>query len=144
MYYSKVADETYLLRLTKGEETVQTLKNFCRKESIHNGSLQGIGSIERAILAHYTVDNKKYHEENFEGIYEVTSLLGNIALFDDEPLIHAHITLTNGTMNAFGGHLVKAIVSATLEVIIKVFDSKHTKSFNEEIGLKLWDLAETI
>lgn len=144
MYYSKVAKQTYLLRLTKGEGVIKTIKTFCEKEKIKNGLLQGIGSVESATLAHYRVDTKKYSEKKFEGIYEVISLIGNIALFKNEPLIHAHVTLTDGTMNAYGGHLVNATVSATLEIIIQVFDSKHIKLYDDEIGLKLWDLPEYV
>lgn len=144
MNYSKVLAKTYLLRLVKGEEIVEEVKNFCKKEHIHNASIQGIGSVENPTLAHYLVDTKKYSEKKLEGIFEVTSLFGNIAIFDspagEEPLIHLHITLSDEQMKAYGGHLVHGIVSATLELIIDVFDTKHTKLFNEEIGLKLWDL----
>lgn len=142
MNYSKVAVKTYLLRLMKGEEITETIKNFCKKEKIQNGSLQGIGSVEDITLAHYRVDTKKYSEKKFVGIYEVTSLVGNIALFENQPLIHAHITLSDATMRAYGGHLVSGAVSATLEIVMHVFNTRHIKSFNKKIGLKLWDLPE--
>lgn len=140
MYYSKVGVKTYLLRLVKGEEIVQTVKNFCKKEHIRNASIQGLGSVQNPTLTHYRVDTKKYSEKVVEGILEVTNLMGNVGMFENEPLVHVHITLSDKDMNAKGGHLVKGIVSATLELIITVFNTKHTKSFNEEIGLKLWDL----
>jgi len=73
------------------------------------------------------------------GIFEVTALVGNVALFDNSPLIHAHATLSDEQMNAVGGHVVSARVSATLEVFLTIYDVELLKQFDENIGLKLWE-----
>ena len=39
----------------------------------------------------------------------------------------------------FGGHLNRAIVSATYEMIINVIDGKVDRYFDEEIGLNLFE-----
>jgi len=142
MTYGKVTDTTYLIRLERGEEVVATLKSFCLKENIKNGEVRGIGSIETPTLAHYRVDNKKYSEKELPGTFEVTSLLGTVALANNEALLHLHITLGNEQMQSFGGHLVKGIVSATLEMTLTVYPSEFSKSHSEEIGLNLYDLPE--
>ncbi len=144
MFYAVVTENTYLVRLTKGERTVESIKQFCLQKNIKNGWISAIGSIESPKVAHYRVDTKKYSEKVFDGIYEVTNLTGNIALFEKEPLVHIHVSLSDESMRAFGGHLVDATVSATLEIYIHSFTSEHTKLFSEEIGLKLWNLSEKI
>lgn len=142
MYYSKVSDNKYIIRLKRGELVNKSLKKFCQKESIKNGAIWAIGSVDDPILAHYQVDTKKYSEKKFKGVFEVAPLTGNVGLYEEQPLIHNHILVSDESMQAFAGHLVEAKVSATLEVILIKFDSKLTKSNDQETGLKLYDLEE--
>lgn len=142
MHYSKVSEDKFLIRLEKEEKIQESLKKFCLKEKVENGAVWAIGSVEDPILAHYRVDTKKYSEKTLKGIFEIASMTGNIGLFEDKPLIHLHVVISDEQMMAFAGHLVEAKVSATLEVIIIKFDSSLTKSLSEEIGLKLYDLVE--
>jgi predicted DNA-binding protein with PD1-like motif len=144
MFYSKVSSDKYLIRLLRGEEINEEIKKFCQKLDIKNASFIGIGSIENLTLAHYRVDTKKYKEKNFKGIFKLTSLIGTVGIFEDEPLVHVHVTLSDEEMKAFGGHLVKGIVSATVEIVLTSYNSKHTKSYDKDIGLKLWDLPEKL
>lgn len=144
MYYSKVSPNNYLIRLVRGEEVNASIKKFCQKLDIKNASICGIGSIENPTLGHYRVDTKKYKEKMVKGVFELTSLVGSVAIFEGAPLVHIHITISDENMRAFGGHLVKGLISATVEVVLVSFDSKHTKSYDKTIGLKLWDLPERI
>lgn len=140
MQFGTIPENNYILRLERGEEVGNTLKSFCQEHGIKNASVKGIGSIENPTLAHYRVDSKKYSEKQLEGIFEVTSLLGTVAIFEGKPLLHLHTTLGDENMHAFAGHLVKGTVSATLEVIITVHPTNFEKKHSEEIGLKLYDL----
>lgn len=144
MRYSKIENDNYLIRLEKGEKIIESLTKFCERSNINNAWFTAIGSVESPTLAHYMVGTKKYTEKSLDGIFEVTSLAGNVALFEGRPLLHAHITLSDDDMHAFGGHLVEAKVSATLEILFNKMDSGKTKLYNEEIGLKLFDLDEQI
>ena len=139
MTFGKIDDTRYLLRLERGEEIISTIETFCQRKLIVNAGISGIGSVDDPTLAHYRVDTKKYSEKQLIGIFEVTSLLGSIALYEKKPLLHLHITLGDENMYAFAGHLVKGIVSATMEVIITVFPSTFEKKYSEEIGLKLYE-----
>src|SRR3989344_4957501 len=144
MHYSKVNPNKYIIRLLRGEEINSSIKKLCERLAIKNAEISAIGSVESPTLAHYRVETKKYKEKEMGGIFELTSLIGTVAVFEDEPLVHIHVTISDEDMNAFGGHLVKGIVSATVEIVLTVFGSVHTKSYDEEIGLKLWDLSEKI
>jgi hypothetical protein len=142
MTFGLIQENQYILRLERGEEVIATLKAFCMEHGIKNASVSGIGSIETPTLAHYRVDTKKYSEKKLEGIYEVTSLLGTVAIFEGQPLLHLHMTLGDENMQAFAGHLVSGTVSATLEVMMTVLPSAFEKKHSEEIGLKLYDFKE--
>jgi predicted DNA-binding protein with PD1-like motif len=54
-----------------------------------------------------------------DGLFEMTSLIGNIVEKDNEPVIHAHINIADTKRNVYGGHLIKAIVWTTAEIIIQ-------------------------
>lgn len=139
MKFRKLNTATYAIRLEKGEEIIATLSAFCRQNDISSGYFTAIGSIENPTLAHYMVSTKQYTEKKLEGIYEITSQIGNIAIFENNPLIHTHASLSNDHMQAFGGHVVSATVSATLEVFLTVYEGELGKKMSDEIGLKLWD-----
>ena len=144
MRYGEIGSNYYLLRLEKGEEVVSTLQKFCSKEQIDNAYFSGLGSIENPTLAHYLVTTKKYTEKEVAGIFELLNITGNIALFENTMLVHAHCTISDEGMNTKGGHLVKAAVSATVEIHLRVLDSVFEKKINDEIGLKLFDLPEKL
>ena len=144
MYFAKVNTNTYLLRLEKGEQLNASSKKFCQEKSIQNASITALGSIENPTLAHYRVDTKKYREERLTGIFELANLTGTIGMFKGQPFVHTHVTVTDEKMRAFGGHLVEATVSATVEVFIADLGTDFGKSHSEEIGLRLWDLPESL
>lgn len=134
-------DETHLLlRLEKGEEIIATLTHITQNHHITNATISGIGSVENPTLAHYRVDTKEYHEQKMEGIFEIIGMLGNITQSEGKPLIHIHATISDEQMHAMGGHIVTADVSATLEIVLSIFPSTITKSYHNNIGLKLLDM----
>ncbi len=49
---------------------------------------------------------------------EVVSLVGDIALRDGEPALHAHVVLARRDGSTVGGHLRRAIAWPTLEVVV--------------------------
>lgn len=144
MYYSGLDNKIFLIRLERGERVVLSIKSLCEKLGIKNASFAGIGSIENPVLAHYRVDNKRYKEKNLQGIFEVTNLVGNVAIFEEKPLVHGHINVSDDEMRVFGGHLVEATVAATLEITLQDFGSGKTKKQDDNIGLKLLELDEHV
>ena len=133
-----------MLRLERGEDIHEQLTTFCNDQQIINATITGIGSIENPTLAHYFVDTKKYSEKELPGVFEVTGLLGNVALFEEKPLLHLHITISDEQMRALAGHLVRGTVSATLEIHLISYPSAYEKKHDEEIGLNLFDLPEKV
>src|SRR3989344_805036 len=144
MYYSKVSSNKYLIRLVKKEELGESIVRFCKSLNIKNAYLTAIGAIESPTLSYFDVKTKKFLEKTLDGDFELTSFIGNVAVFENDPLLHAHLNISDKEMKAFGGHFVKAHVAASIEIVLDVFDTKHSKSYNREIGLKLWDLPESL
>ena len=63
---------------------------------------------------------KKYYANEFKGDYEIVSLTGTINTMNGEYYSHMHLSAGNDQGEVFGGHLNKAIVSATCEMVIQV------------------------
>jgi predicted DNA-binding protein with PD1-like motif len=139
MKSAKLDDNVYALRLDPGDDIHASIENYCAQYDLANAQITGIGSVENPKLAHYSMKTREFTDKAFEGIYEITALMGNVALVDGKPFAHLHVTIAGPDMDAHAGHLVQGIASATLEVIITVYYSRHHKTDNDEVGLKTWD-----
>ena len=82
----------------------------------------------------------KYYFNEFKGDYEIVSLLGFFNTLICEYYSHMHLSAGNDQGEVFGGHLNKAIVSATCEMVIQVINGQVDRYFDEEIGLNLLKL----
>jgi len=132
----------WIIRLEPGEDILEALQTWCHQQGIVNATITGIGSVENPTLAHYRRDTKKFTEKRLAGIFEVTSIEGNVGLVDgDQPLVHLHVTLANDSMQSFGGHLVAGACSATAELVVTPLSTRYRKNFDESIGLKIWNFG---
>ncbi|MCF0148587.1 MAG: DNA-binding protein [Clostridium sp.] len=133
----RIFEETIVLRLEKGEEVIESIKNLCEKEDIKAGSISGLGASNNIVVGLFKVDEKKYYSNTFEEDFEITNLTGNISRMNGEVYLHIHGTFANFEGKCIGGHLNKAVISATSEIIITKINGEFGRRFNEEIGLNL-------
>ena len=139
MKFKKIKD-TYFIRLERGEKIIESLKNFCTKNKIKCGYFSGIGALNKAELAHYIVENKKYTSKILKQPLEIINMSGNITTMDKEVYLHCHITLSDEKMNAIAGHLKEGTISATCEIILVKLNAGINRKHNDFIGLNLLDL----
>ncbi|MCK9579812.1 MAG: DNA-binding protein [Methanoregula sp.] len=130
----------FILRIDRGEEIVGTLKAFCTDQKISLGTVQGIGAATTIEIGLFETATKEYHTTTLSGDHEITSLVGNITTMDGKPYLHLHITLTDATYLAFGGHLTSAVVSGTCEIFIQTIDDSLGRTFDAGVGLNVFDL----
>lgn len=137
MEYRKFGN-TYIVRLEKNEEVLSSLKDFCFKEDIKLGSIVGLGASREVEIGLFNTETKEYKTTVMEGMFEITSLVGNITRKDDEVYLHCHINFSDDSLKTFGGHLVRAVISATCEIVVTKIDGEVNRKFDEEIGLNLF------
>jgi len=130
----------FIVRIDKGEEIVETLKQFCKDNGIKLGSIIGIGATNKATVGLFDVETKKYHSKELVGNFEIAPLHGNISTMNNEVYLHLHINLCDQEHKSFGGHLNSAVVSATFEAIIEKIDDEVDRFFDKNIGLNLLKL----
>ncbi len=133
-------DGYLVLRLEKGEEIITTLGKTLRDQKICGGFFFGLGVGKDLELGYFDARKQAYAKKEFNDEYEFTSFLGNISTVNEELSIHCHVTITDDDFNAFGGHLFRGTVPATLEIIVFPFSSALTRKKDEATGLNLLDL----
>lgn len=131
-------EDTIVLRIDPKEEIVETIKNVCEKEDVQLAEISGLGAVDEIEVGVYYIQEKQYHSNTFKGYYEITSLTGSATRQDGNVYLHLHMSVGDIHGNVVGGHLNKAIVSATGEIIIRVIRGKVGRKYSDEIGLNLF------
>lgn len=130
---------TVIVRVDKGEDIIKELLSLSEKENILFASISGLGAVNDIELGIFDTSAKKYRSKRLIGDFEITSLVGSLSRKDHKPYIHVHMSVGNVLTNEFfGGHLNKAIVGATAEIVLNVVEIVVEREFVEEIGLNLF------
>ena len=135
----RVFGDTYVVRLQRGEEVLACLRELCEKESISLGTVSAIGAVNHVVVGVYRGDAQKYVANTFDGVMELTSLMGNITEKDGEPYLHLHATFGDLTGKVIGGHLNEAVVSATCELFVRKVEGHVGRRLDPETGLNIFD-----
>lgn len=125
-------------RIDKGEEILEKVKEIALKEKIKLANVNALGATNDFTVGVFKTDEKKYYSNEFQGNFEIVSLTGTINTMNGEPYIHIHMSAGNDKGEVYGGHLNKAVVSATCEMVMNVIDGAVDRYFDEEIGLNLF------
>lgn len=133
-------EQTIIVRMDKGEDIVEQVKNVALKEKIKLASISALGAINEFTVGVFKTKEKKYYSNEFKGDFEIVSLTGTINTMNDEYYSHMHLSAGNDQGQVFGGHLNKAIVSATCEMVIQIINGEVDRYFDEEVGLNLLKL----
>ena len=131
-------NNTIVARIDKGEEILEKIKEIALKENIKLANVNALGATNDFTVGVFKTAEKKYYSNNFKGDFEIVSLTGTINTMNDEFYTHIHMSAGNDKGETFGGHLNRAIVSATCEMVINIIDGRVDRYFDEEIGLNLF------
>lgn len=130
---------TIVLRLDPGEELLESITETSKKENIVLAEVSAIGAVSSFSVGAYDVKEKRYIKNDFEGVYEIISLSGNITKKDGEEYIHLHMCAANEKGEVCGGHLNRAVISATAEIFLNIHEFEVERRFDENIGLNVFD-----
>ena len=129
---------TIVCRIDKGEEILEKIKEIALKENIKLANINALGATNDFTVGVFKTEEKKYYSNEFRGDFEIVSLTGTINTMNGEFYTHIHMSAGNDKGEVFGGHLNRAIVSATCEMVINIIDGVVDRDFNDEIGLNLF------
>jgi len=130
--------KTFVLIFDTGDEITEILKKFAADQRLSGSSFKAIGALSSVKLGWFNWNTKKYeiaadlHEQ-----VELLSLIGDIALQDGKPQVHAHIVVGRSDGTAHGGHLLEAKVRPTCELILTENPAELQKQIDPEVGIAL-------
>lgn len=130
----------FIGRFESGENLLEALTSFCKKENICLGVFNVIGAVRNVKLGYYEQTTKKYTDcASIDKKLEISNCTGNISLKDGEILVHAHITLADFEGKAFGGHLMPGTEIFAAEYFIQeLTGGELNRVKDEKTGLPLW------
>lgn len=128
---------TFVVVFDTGDEVVSGLLAFAGEQSLLASSFTAIGAFSDVILGYFDWEKKDYEKNPIKEQVEVLSLIGNVARKGNEPRIHAHVVVGKRDGTAHGGHLLKAHVRPTLEVIVRESPAFLNRVPDETTGLAL-------
>ncbi len=141
MEYGRFGD-TVLLRIDRGEEIIETVKKVAEKERIRLASVEALGAVDDFTVGVYDVAAKRYDSKTFTGAFEIVSLVGTITEKDGAFYQHLHMSAGNRDCEVFGGHLNRAVVSVTCEMVIRVLSGAVDRAPDPETGINLIHFAD--
>ena len=142
MDYKKF-NETYYVRMDKGDEIIGSLFEICRKEKIASAVYTGIGGCSEAEIQTFDPETGTFETRTLAGMLELVSFTGNVISDDAGELCHHTHALfafnEDGAHGTAGGHLKSVTVLYTAEIELKpVFGGVFRKQFDPETGTGFW------
>jgi predicted DNA-binding protein with PD1-like motif len=133
------ADErTWVLVFQTGDSVMEILREFARQQSLDSARMTAIGAFNGATLAYYDIEKQEYDETRVDEQVEVLAFTGDIAEGEDgKPVVHAHVVVGRRDLTTAGGHLMKATVRPTLEVMLTETKGSLRRRFDRPSGLAL-------
>jgi hypothetical protein len=131
--------EAWALVFAPGDEAVAALAAFAAEHGVEAGSFTALGAFSAARIAWFNLDTREYEEIAVPEQVEVLSLVGDLALREGVPFVHAHAVLGRRDGSVVGGHLLAGTVRPTLELFLHVYPAPLVRVPDEGSGLALID-----
>jgi predicted DNA-binding protein with PD1-like motif len=136
--------DTLVLVFEPGDEVVASLLAFADKRHLNAGHFTAIGGFSQVTLGYFEPEKKAYKHIDINEQVEVLSLVGNIttsAQGDSKPKLHAHVVVGKSDGSAHGGHLLRARVRPTLELVLTESPRHLMRYSDPNTGLALLKVA---
>jgi uncharacterized protein len=137
----KLVDEkpkTFVLVFETNDELAQGLKQFASDQKLASASFKAIGALSSVRLGWLNWETKQYEPSvSLNEQLELLSLIGDVAMKDGEPLVHAHAVVGKRDGTAHGGHLLQAHIRPTCEAVLTESPVHLRKEYDASAGILL-------
>ncbi len=134
----RVFGKTVVARIDRGEEILDKLHELAEKEHIKLASVQAVGATNDFTVGVFNTETRQYAANRFTGSFEIVSLVGTVNTMDRQFYAHLHMSAGNEKGEVFGGHLNRAVISATCEMVLHLIDGTVDRRFDADTGLNLF------
>ena len=128
---------TYVIRLDPGDEIIEKVLWLAAVEGVKLATVTGLGAVDNVTLGIYSPDTKQFKANMFHADFEIVSLTGTITTQRGRPYAHLHMAVGDLSGRCYGGHLNRAVVGATAEIIMTVLPGEIGRQPDARIGLNL-------
>ena len=132
-------EKVYTVIFLKGDEALSGMLDFANKYHANDAHFTAIGAISSATLGWLDLSRKLYVAIPVNQQVEVASLIGDIATFQEKPVIHMHAVLSKRDGSTVAGHVWELNVNPTLEFFVTVNNTPLKKRPDDPSGMKLID-----
>jgi predicted DNA-binding protein with PD1-like motif len=141
LLYEEKGLKTFALVFGKDEELKDSILAFAKEKHLSAAQVSAIGAFSEVMLGYFDRQTKAYKQIPIKEQVEVLSFVGNIALKDGKPRLHAHVVIGKSDGTAHGGHFMDGKIWPTLEMIVSETPQHLRRTQDDETGLALIDLA---
>src|ERR1700692_3990542 len=130
--------KTFILVLETGDELAKGLLEFAEQEKVSAASFKAVGALSSVRLGWFNWESKQYEPSvTLDEQVELLSLIGDVAVKDGKPAVHAHAVIGRKDGTAHGGHLLEAQIRPTCEVVLTESPTHFQKRVDPASGLAL-------
>ena len=140
MHYKLVNSDpkTYVVIFETGDELASGLSKIASDLQLADASFKAIGALSSVRLGWLNWQTKKYQPSVIlDEQVELLSLIGDVALYDGKPHVHAHLVVGKSDGTAHGGHLLEAHVRPTCELVLTESPEPLRREISPEAGIPL-------
>jgi uncharacterized protein len=131
--------KTYAIIFAPGDEILSGLQEFAARYNVQSAHFTAIGDAKSVKFGWYDKSKKMFKVTALNSYAEITSLVGDIAIINGKPSVHAHIALATEDGMVHGGHLLEAFIEPTLEVMMTVEPVPLNKKPDPQFGINVID-----
>lgn len=138
MNFKKIdeSSKTFIVVFETGDELAAGLLQFAKEQKLSAASFKAIGALSSVRLEWLSWESKPYEPSvTLDEQVELLSLIGDVALKDGQPVVHAHAVVGRKDGTAHGGHLLEAHVRPTCEVVLTESPAHLQKFIDPESGI---------
>jgi predicted DNA-binding protein with PD1-like motif len=137
LLHEQQGEKTVVLIFDTGDEVASGLLDFAKDHHLDSSHFTALGAFSDVVVGYFDWAKKEYKRIALPEQVEVLALVGDIALNQGEPKGHAHVVVGKADRTVHGGHLLKAHVRPTLEVVLVESPQHLQRQSDPESGLAL-------
>jgi predicted DNA-binding protein with PD1-like motif len=107
------------IRLDPGERIIEALIQVAKERHIETASIDsGVGMVSGVEFGFFCVPKDDYDKWLCEGIHDLSSIQGNITMFNGAPRPHVHMVINDQKYGTLSGHVIEATCHITMEIFL--------------------------